>query len=138
MKEFVFAAESAHFCFQSVGEDEESVVVKKVGDGVQIVAIVIEIGGFYIYITAFQLDEKQGQAIYEANNICAAAVGVAVDFQLRDSQEAIVVRLAEVNHAGSAGVCFSVCLAYRHGNAVTNEVVFFLVDLHEGSRGKVG
>lgn len=80
VEELILAAQRAHLGLQAVGEDEKGVVVKQVGDGVQIVGVVVRIGVLDIHRVLFQLYKQQGNSIHKAHNIGAAAVEVAVDF----------------------------------------------------------
>ena len=137
VKEFVLAAERAHLGFYAVGKDEESVVVEQMRDGIQIVGVVVGIGVLHIHRGLFQLHKQQRNAIDKAHDVGAAVVEIAADFQLLDGQKMIAFRVLKVNQRRTLFLGFPTGTLYRDGNPVPDEIVFFLVDLHEGSRGKV-
>ena len=136
MKEFVLAAERAHLGFYAVGKDEESVVVEQMRNGIQIVGIVVGIGVLHIHRGLFQLHKQQGNAVDKAHDVGAAVVEIAADFQLLDGQKMIAFRVLKVNQCRPLFLCFPTGALYRNGNPVPDEIVFFLVDLHEGGCGK--
>ena len=84
MEKLVLAAQSTHSGFHPVGEDEEGVVVEQMGDGVQIVGVVVGIGILHVHRGLFQLHKQQRNPVHKAHNIGTAAVEVTVDFQLLD------------------------------------------------------
>ena len=84
VEELVLAAQSAHLGFYPVGEDEKGVVVEEMRDGVQIVGVVVGIGILHVYRGFFQLHKQQRDTVHKTHNIGAAAVEIAVDFQLLD------------------------------------------------------
>lgn len=55
MEKLVLAAQCAHLSLQAVGEDEKGVVVEQVGDGVQVVGVVVRIGILDIHRILLQL-----------------------------------------------------------------------------------
>ena len=55
MEKLVLAAQCAHLSLQAVGEDEKGVVVEQVGDGVQVVGVVVRIGVLDIHRILLQL-----------------------------------------------------------------------------------
>ena len=89
MEELVLAAQGAHLGLQAVGEDEKGVVPEQVGDGVQIVGVVVGVSVLYVHSVLLQLHKQQRDTIHKAHDVRAAAVQVAVDLQLLDGQEAV-------------------------------------------------
>ena len=129
MEEFIFAAQRADLRFQSIGEDQESVVVKQVRYRIQIVGVVICIGILNIYVGIFQFNEQQRNAIDKAHNVCAAAVEISMNFQFPNGQEVVLIRVQEVNYLrtlflGSASRTFD-----GERNSVPDQAILCLVDL---------
>ena len=114
-----------------VGEDEEGVVVEKLGDGAEVVGIIIGVGVLHIDIEVLQLDEEERQAVDKAHDVRSAAVEIAMDFQFLDGKEVIVLRLVEVDEQGLAGFGAAVRQFDGDGDTVADELVLFLVDLKE-------
>lgn len=59
MEKLVLAAQCAHLSLQAVGEDEKGVVVEQVGDGVQVVGVVVRIGILDIHRILLQLQTAE-------------------------------------------------------------------------------
>ena len=91
MEKLVFAAQCAHLGLQSVGENQKGVVVEQVGDGVQIVGVIIGICVPHIHPGGLQLHKQQRNTVDKAHDIRAAAVQVTVNFQFPDGEKVIVV-----------------------------------------------
>lgn len=107
------------------------------GDSVQIVSIVVGISVLHIHCVLFQLHKQQRDTIHKAHNICAAAVKIAVDFQLFDSQKVVVVRILKVNDCCFFLLSSTIWTLDSDRNTVPDKGVFFLVDLNQGGGGKV-
>ena len=58
VEELILAAQSTDFRFRSVGEDEESVVVEQMGNGVLIIGVVIGVGILHVHGVLFQFDKQ--------------------------------------------------------------------------------
>ena len=136
VEKLVFAAQRAHLGLQSVGEDQEGVVVEQVGDGVQIVGVVVGVGVLHVHPGGLQLHEKQRNAVDKAHDICPATVEVAVNFQLPDGEEVVVGRVLEVDDGGVFFLCSAAGLLHSDGDAVPNQEILFLVDLQQGCGGQ--
>lgn len=61
-----------------------------------------------------------------------------MNFQFLDGQEVVVVRALKVDDLGPLLLGFSVGALDGDGNAVPDEGVLFLVDLHQGGGGQAG
>lgn len=91
----------------AVADDEEDVVVEGVRDRVlvQVVGEVVVEPGADVLVNRFQLDEDDGQAVDEADEIGAPVVvrdAQALDLQLAHGQETIRRRVAKVDHRARA------------------------------------
>ena len=138
MEKLVLAAKGTHLGLQAVGEDEKGVVVEQAGDGVQVVGVVVRVGVLHVHGVLLQLHKQQGDPVDESHDVRAAAVQVAVNFQFLDGQEVVVVRVLEVDDLGPLLLGFSVGALDGDGDAVPDEGVLFLIDLHEGGGGQSG
>ena len=136
VEKLVFAAQRAHLGLQSVGEDQEGVVVEQVGDGVQIVGVVVGVGVLHVHPGGLQLHKQQRNAVDKAHNIRPAAVQIPVDFQFPDGEEVVVVWVLEVDNGSVFFLCFAAGLLHGDGDAVPNQEIFFLVDLQQGGGGQ--
>ena len=137
VEKFVLAAQRPHPGLGAVGEDEERIEVEQLWDGIQIIGIIVGIGVFNGHRGFFQFYEEQGNAIHEAHDVRPAAVQVAVDLHFLDSQEMIVLRLVKVDDAGAFFLIPAVGKGDADRDTVTDKLVFFLVDLQQGGRGKI-
>ena len=137
MEEGILAAQSTDLGFLPVGQDQESVVIKQVGDGVQIVGVIAGVGILHIHIEILQLHEQQGDAVDKAHDIRPAAVQFAVDLQFLDGQKVVVQRVIKVKYPHTPGFLFSIGLLDRNRNAIPEIAVLLLIDLDQGGRGQV-
>ena len=136
MKKLVLAAQRAHLGIGAVGENQEGVVIKQTGDGVQIVGVVIGIGVLHVHSSGLQFHEKQRNSVDKTHNIRPAAVEITVDFHLPDSEEVVVRRILEVNDGGIFLLCSASRSFYGDGDAVPDQEILFLVDLQQGGGGQ--
>lgn len=58
VEELIFAAQRADLGFRSVGEDQKSVVVKQMRNGILIVGVIVGVGVLHIHRVLFQLYEQ--------------------------------------------------------------------------------
>ena len=139
VEEFVLAAEGADLGLLAVGEHDEGVEVEEMGNGILVVGVVFGVGIPDIHIEIFQLDEEQGQAVDEAQDIRAFAVEAefVVDLKFLDGEEVVVFGVAEVEDLNPAFLLGLAGLADGDGDAVPEEAVFLLVDLHGGGGGQM-
>ena len=137
MEKGVLAAQSTDLGFLPVGQDQESVVIKQVGDGVQIVGVVAGIGILHIHIEILQLHEQQGDAVDKAHDIRPAAVQFAVNFQFLDGQKVVVQRVIKIKYPNTPDFRLSVRLLDRNRDTVPEIAVLLLIDLDQGGRGQV-
>ena len=139
VEEFVLAAEGADFGLLAVGEHDEGIEVEEMGNGILVVGVVFGVGIPDIHIEVFQFDEEQGKAVDEAQDIRAFAVEAefVVDLQLLDGEEVVVFGVAEVEDLDPAFLLGLAGLADGDGDAVPEEAVFLLVDLHGGGGGQM-
>ena len=136
MEELILAAQRTDLGFRSIGEDQESVVVEQMGNGVQIVGVVVGIGILHIHGVLLQFDEQQRNPVDKADNIRAAAVQVAVDLQFLDGEEMVVIGIPEVDDRGIFGFCPAAGLLHGDRDTIPNEEIFLLVDLQQGGGGQ--
>ena len=136
VEELVFAAQGAHLRLHAVGEHEESVVVEQVGDGVQIIPVVVRVGVLHVHRGSLQLYEQQRYPVYEAHDVRPPPVQVPVDLQLLHRQEIIVLRVLKVDHQGRLRIVRPVRLLPGHRDAVPDETILLLVHLHQRRRGQ--
>ena len=136
VEEFVLAAEGAHLGLHAVGEHEEGIIIEQMRDRVQIVRVVVGVGVLHVHCGVFELHEQQRQAVDEADNIRPAAVEIAVDLHFLHRKEAVFRRVLKVDHHGALRLRASVGAADGDRDAVAQEEVFFLIDLHERRGGE--
>ena len=97
-----------------------------------IVGVIVGIGILHIHRVLFQLYEQQRDAVDKANDIRAAAVQIAVDLQLLDGEEPVVVRILKINDSGALFFRFSAGLFDGDRDTVPDQEILFLVDLQQG------
>ena len=137
VEKFVFTAESTDFGVMAVAQDEKSVVVKKLRDGILIVGEIVGVGILDIYVDGFEFHEEQRNTVDKADNIGAAAVESTVDFEFFDSEKMVVERILKINEFCGAGGDFAIGEFDGYRNTVADEKIFLLVDLHKGGRSKM-
>ena len=137
MEKGVLAAQSTDLGFLPVGQDQESVVIKQVGDGVQIVGVIAGVGILHIHVEILQLHEQQGDAVDKSHDIRPAAVQFAVDFQFLDGQKVVVQRVIKVKYPNTPDFRLSVRLLDRNRDAIPEIAVLLLIDLDQRGRGQV-
>ena len=101
-----------------------------------IVGVIVGIGILHIHRVLFQLYEQQRDAVDKANDICTAAIQIAVDLQLLDGEEMVVPGILKINDSGALFFRFSTGLFDGDRDTVPDQEILFLVDLHQGGRGQ--
>ena len=69
MEELIFASQRAYLGLHAITEHQEGVVVEQVGNGVQIVSVVVVVGVLHIHGILFQFHEQKRNAVEKAHNI---------------------------------------------------------------------
>ena len=59
MEEFVLAAQRSDFRLDAVGENQERVVIEQMGDRVEIVRVIIDVGVLHVHGVLFQLNDSR-------------------------------------------------------------------------------
>ena len=136
MEERILAAQRTDFGRAAVGEHQERVIIEQMGDGVEIVRVIIDVGVLNVHGSFFQLDEQQRQTVHKADDVRAAAVGVAVNFHFLDRKKIVILRVLEIDHGGFLRFGFAVRTLDRHGDSVADEEILFFVDLEQRRGGK--
>ena len=90
------AGDGADLCLLAVGEHHHRVMEKDVGDSVAVVGVVLLVGGLEIAVNVLALDEEQGQAVDEADDVRPAAVEIALHPHLAHTEKVVVLRGLEV------------------------------------------
>ena len=129
MEKFILASQCAHLGFRAVGEDQEGIVVEQMGNGVQVVGVVVGVGILDIHVMPFELHKYQWDAVNEAHNIRTFAVVIAVDLQLFNGEEMIVAGIPEIHNGCIPGFRSAAGLFHGDGDAVPNQEILFLIDL---------
>ena len=130
VEKFVFTAEGTDFGVMAVAQNEEGVVIKELRDGILIVGEVVGVGILNINIDRFELHKEQRDAVDKTDDIGAATVVVAVDFEFFDGEKMVVERILKIDEFGGAGGDFAIGEFYGNGDTVADEEIFFLIDLH--------
>lgn len=89
MKEFILAAQRADFCFQPIGKNEECITIKELGNSIEVVGVVFNVGFLHINIGPFQLYEEKRKTVDKTHDIRPTAVQIAVNFEFLNGQEVI-------------------------------------------------
>ena len=137
MEELVLAAQSTHFGFQPIGKNQKGVVIEQMGYRIQIICIVIGVGILDIHVGIFQLNKKQRNTIDKTYNISSAAVEIPMNFQFPNSQKVVLIWVQEVNHLRTLFLRSASRTFDGERNSIPDKAIFFLVDLHQGGRGKM-
>ena len=137
MEELVLAAKRAHLGFQSIGQHKEGIVIEQLRNGIEIISVIVYVGVLHIHGRLFQLDEQQRNAIDKAHDVRSAAVQLRVDLHLFYGEEMIVFRVFEVDHRRASDFGAAIRPLDRHRDAIPQQKILFLVDLHQGCGGNV-
>ena len=137
VEKLVLAAKRAHLGFQSIGQHKEGIVKEQLRNGIEVIPIIVYVGVLHIHGGLFQLDEQQRNAIDKAHNVCPAAVQLRVDLHLFYGEEVVVFRVFEVDHRRAADFGAAIRPLDRHRDAIPQQKILFLVDLHQGCGGNV-
>ena len=132
---FPTAGDRADLRLLAVGEHHHCVVVEEVGDGVAVVGVVPLESGLEVAVDVLALDEQQGQAVDEPDDVGAAAVEVPFHPQLAHAQEVIVGRLVEVEQAQEARLPLAPVVGEDDLYAIPNQLVLLTVGGNEGLGG---
>ena len=120
----------------AVADNQERVVVKRVGDHVfvQVVAQVAIESGTDVFVDRLEFDEHQRQPIDKTHQVGAAVVvGRAQpgEFEFAHGQEAVICRRAEINHLSLRMSQHALRITVAHGYAVAHQFVEGLVVLQQ-------
>ena len=130
VEKFILTAEGTDFGVMAVAQDEKRVVIKELRDGILIVGKVFGKGILHIDIDCFEFHKKQGNTVDKADDIGTAAIVITVDFEFFDGEEMVVGGILKVDESGGAGGDFAIGEFDGNGDSVTDERIFFLIDLH--------
>ena len=136
MEKLIFAAERADLGLHAVGENQESVVIEQVRDGIEIIRVVVGVSVLHVHRRVFELDEKQRDAVDKIDDIRPSAVEIAVNFHFFYGEEVILCRVLEVDCCGALRLRAAVRMPDCDRDAVAQQEILFLVDLHEGGGGE--
>ena len=137
VEKLVLAAKRAHLGFQSIGQHKKGIIVEQLRNGIKVIPIIVYVGVLHIHGGLFQLDEQQRNAIDKAHNVCPAAVQLRVDLHLFYGEEMIVFRVFEVDHRRASDFGAAIRPLDRHRDAIPQQKILFLIDLHQGCGGNV-
>ncbi len=111
----------------AIGNDDQSVPVKKMQNGVQIIGIVFLVRAIDVHLEALELDEYKVQAVDEADYIRAAQPQLAGHPQLAHCEITIVFGFIEIDQAQAFLDQPAGSVAAFHGNAIAQQLVLLLV-----------
>ena len=114
-----------------IAQDKKRVVIEELRNGRQIVGIIVSIGILYININSFEFHKQKRDTVDKAHNIRPAAVESTLDFKFFDGEKMVIEGSLKINEFGGAGGKFAIGEFYRNRYAVTDEKIFFLIDLHK-------
>ena len=137
VEELVLAAKRAHLGFQSIGQHKKGIVIEQLRNGIEVIPIVVYVGVLHIHGGLFQLDKQQRNAIDKAHNVCTAAVQLRVDLHFFYGEEVVVFRVFEVDHRRASDFGAAIRPLDRHRDAIPQQKILFLIDLHQGCGGNV-
>ena len=137
VEKLVLAAKRTHLGFQSIGQHEKGIIVEQLRNGIEVIPIVVYVGVLHIHGGLFQLDKQQRNAIDKAHNVCPAAVQLRVNLHLFYGKEVVVFRVFEVDHRRASDFGAAIRPLDRHRDAIPQQKILFLVDLHQGCGGNV-
>ena len=75
----VFSGYGADFAFIAVAQDDQGVVMEDVGNGVFVVAQVVDVRGFDVFVDVFKFNEQKRDAVDKADNVRPSAVRVSLN-----------------------------------------------------------
>ena len=137
VEKLVLAAKRTHLGFQSIGQHEKGIVIEQLRNGIEVIPIIVYVGVLHIHGRLFQLDKQQRNAIDKAHDVRSAAVQLRVDLHLFYVEEMIVSRVFEVDHRRASDFGAAIRPLDRHRDAIPQQKILFLVDLHQGCGGNV-
>ena len=101
-------------------------MIERVRDGVEIVRQVAVVGGADVHINRLELDENDGQAVDETNQIRAPVVmgrAQALNFQFADSHETILLGLPEIDNLDANFLLLALVVAIGHRHPIADHLV---------------
>ena len=137
VEKLVLAAKRAHLGFQSIGQHKEGIVIEQLRNGIEIISVIVYVGVLHINGRLFQLDEQQRNAIDKAHDVRSAAVQLRVDLHLFYGEKVVVFRVFEVDHRRAPRFGAAIRPLDRHRDAIPQQKILFLIDLHQGCGGNV-
>ena len=137
VEKLVLAAKCTHLGFQSIGQHEKGIIVEQLRNSIEVIPIVVYVGVLHIHGGLFQLDKQQRNAIDKAHNVCPAAVQLRVDLHFFYGEEMVVFRVFEVDHRRASDFGAAIRPLDRHRDAIPQQKILFLIDLHQGCGGNV-
>ena len=85
-----------------------------------------------------QFNEQKRNTVNKADNVGSSAIKFTVNLQFLHRQEMIFLGLFEIKYGSVAGFKSAVGLLNLKRDTVTEHRIFFLIDLHERSRCRIG
>ena len=115
--------------------------MKELGDVVFIVSEVVFVGGAELYISVFELNENEGDAVDIEDDIGAAILGFwdasgGFDPELRNGEVLVIFGLFKVDGADLGGLFFALVVFIFHADTIPNERIHFSVGfdvVHDGA-----
>ena len=116
---------------------KKGIIVEQLRNGIEIISVIVYVGVLHVHGGLFQLNEQQRNAIDKAHNVRSAAVQLRVDLHLSYGEEVVVFRVFEVDHRRASDFGASIRPLDRHRDAIPQQKILFLIDLHQGCGGNV-
>ncbi len=133
-----FGGDGADARFVAVGEDDEGVVPEELGDGGLVVAQVVVEGVFGRFGDGLELDEDEGEAVDEADEIGTAGIDLAGDPHLGGEEEVVVGGIVPVDDADVLDLLASLCVLGGDLHAVAQELPDVVIGVDGMEGGAVG
>ena len=111
----------------AIGQNDEGIVVKKMGNGFLVVGEVFLIGRLHITMNIFQFHKQQRNAVDESNNVRSPAIQITLHLQFPDAEEMVVLRLIEIKDIQALFPGLSIRVAVKNLHAVPKEIIFLLI-----------
>ena len=91
VEELPFRINGTHTCLQSVTEHDKGIVIEQLGDGIEIVAIVLVEGIHHLHIVVLQFHKQQGNTIHIAHDVCPTTIQGAMHLQLSHAKKLVLI-----------------------------------------------
>ena len=137
VEKFVPAPHRSHAGLLAVAEHHKGIRMEKLRHRVQIVRVIVRISVRHIHVVPFQLREEERHPVYKAHDVRPPPIQRPPHPELFHREEMIRPGMLEIEHRRAAFLRPPVGARHRHGDALPDEMIFFLIDREKRRRREI-